>query len=122
MLLGIGPWAAGMRLLTSGALDAYNERTSTAFFEAAAHAVAYDRFLVWPAVLCLASFLSVRFVRPSAWWHGLVVSLATLPDIFSTQYPFSEISYCVGCAAFTAGLFVLFARLRQWRLASAAAT
>ena len=122
MLLGVGPWGRGFALLTSGAMNTYSAHASTAWFEAAAQAVAYDRFIVWPVALCVASFAYVRFVTPKAWWHGLVIAAAPLSDALGTEYPRSVLPFCLGYAVLTVALCVLLGRIGPSPAGRSAAT
>jgi hypothetical protein len=79
MFAGIGPHGRALRLVTSGAMNSYNEATSRAWFQAAEQSVMFDRFVLWPTTFLLASILIVRFVPKGRWWHSIVIACAVLP-------------------------------------------
>jgi hypothetical protein len=64
MFAGIRPHGRALRLVTSGAMNSYNEATSRAWFQAAEQSVMFERFVLWPTTFLLASILVVRF-RPA---------------------------------------------------------
>ena len=79
MFAGIGPGGRALRLVTSGAMNSYNEAASRAWFQAAEEGVMYDRFVLWPTTFLLAAILSVRLVPKARWWHSVVIACAVLP-------------------------------------------
>ena len=76
---GVGPFGRGMSLVTSGAMNSFDEAASRAWFQSAEQSMTIDRFVLWPAVFLLVALLCVRLLPQPRWWHFALIACAVLP-------------------------------------------